>query len=146
MRRFLPAVLLIAAACSASNVAPLDDAANKQTLKDGALQFTVSDFTAPGGILWARPTPVVSKGNISIQSTRYGSLCLYDVGAHADVASGTITMHVAFDERLTVCTAEIRALRYDAELAVPAGSYALTVIHDQGTARDTVINQTVSVP
>jgi len=145
MRRFFPVVLLIAAACSGSNLAPLDTA-NKQTLKDGPLQFTVSDFTAPGGVLWVRPTPVVSKGNISVQSTRYGSLCLYDVGAHADVAKGAITMHVTFSERLTVCTAEIRALRYDAELSVPAGSYALTVIHDQGTARDTVINQAVSVP
>jgi len=146
MRRFLPVVLLIAGACSGSNVAPLDAPANTKTLKDGALELTVTDFTTPGGILWARPTPVLSKGNISIQSTRYGSLCLFDVGAHADVGNGTITMHVTFNERLTVCTAEIRALRYDAELSVPAGPYELTVIHDEGTARDTVIKQTVSVP
>lgn len=146
MRRLLPVVLFVAAACSGSNLAPLDDAANKQTLKDGALTFTASDFTAPGGILWVRPTPVVSKGNIAIQSTRYGSLCQYDVAPHVDVGNGAITMHVSFSQRLTVCTAEIRALRYDAELGVPAGSYALTVIHDEGTARDTVIKQTVAVP
>ena len=146
MRRLLPLVLLIAAACSASNVAPLADASHNQIETDGGLRFTATDFVAPAGIFWARPTPVVSKGNISVQSTRYGSLCLYDVTAHADVASGAITMHVAFSQRLTMCTAEIRALRYDAELSVPAGSYALTVIHDEGTARDTVINQTVAVP
>lgn len=146
MRRLFPALLLIAGACSASNVAPLDDAVNKQTLNDGPLRFTVTDFTSPGGIFWARPTAVVSKGDISIHSTRYGSLCAYDVSAHADVTNRAITMHVAFGERLALCTAEIRALRYDADLSVSAGSYDLMVIHDQGTARDTVIKQTVTVP
>jgi hypothetical protein len=148
MRRLLPAVLLAVGACSAATVASVDDASNNNTrsVSDGALRFTTTDYPTQAGFLFARPTPVVSPASIALQSTRYGSLCRFEVTPKLTVTDGSIVMHVNFAERATVCTAEIRALRYEAQIGVPKGSYDLTVVHDEGAQSDTVVHQQVVVP
>ena len=82
----------------------------------------------------------------TVTSTRSGSLCLFDVAGRADVSASALTLHLTFAERLTVCTAEIRALTYRAAVSgLAKGTYDLRVIHEESGRQDTTVAQSVVV-
>ena len=45
-----------------------------------------------------------------------------------------------------MCTQEIRAISYDAEISGIVGTYDLAVVHVQDSTRDTVLAQRVVIP
>jgi hypothetical protein len=112
---------------------------------NGPLRLDLRDFTSPPGIMFALPSVTPGTGNLVVENTRYGSLCRFEVSGRADVKGHTIGVHIGFAERLTVCTAEIRALTYKATLSVPAGSYDVAVIHENGNEADTLVKRAVTV-
>lgn len=151
MRTLLRLVTLAAlAACSASVTVPnTSPVTNTEALvtTDGPLKFTVSDTVAQPGMLFITGTVVGGRGMVTVSSTRYGSMCSTAITAHADVATGKITLLVNYYERLTQCTAGIRSITYRAEIGgLAAGAYDVSVIHtnaDKSTS--TVLTQRVSV-
>ena len=146
MKRVSLFLLALAVACSGSTVAVDDHSATHDTVSVvGPLHLAVTDFTTHGGILWALPSITPAVGGVVVDNTRYGSLCRFDVAGRADVQGGRIDLHVEFGERLTLCTAEIRALRYTAIVDAAPGTYAMTVIHHFGTTADTLRRETVVV-
>lgn len=154
MRNVIRLMALVAlAGCSAGVMRP--DSANDPlgvsndaiSTTDGPLKLTVSDTTFRPGVMFTAGSIAGGQGTVTVMSTRYGSLCSTSITAHADVASGTITLRVKFAERLTVCTAEIRAITYRAEVgSLAAGTYDVNVIHTNadGTT-STVLAQRVKV-
>lgn len=134
-----PLLLALAAAASCS-AAPTSNDTN------GPFHLEVKDFQTQGGIFWALPSVTPSAGKIVVENTRYGSLCQFDVSGNAQTDGNKIAVHVTFSERLTACTADIRALRYTATLSEPAGTYDVSVIHTNGTQTDTLARRTVVVP
>src|SRR4051812_18006978 len=103
------AALLIATGCSGVTTTSGDQSV---VTESGGLRFEASDFLAQPGMLFAKPSVTAEGGTIVARSTRYGSLCRFAVTGHADVQANRIGLHVGFSERLTICTAEIRALSY----------------------------------
>ena len=131
-------------ACSDVSIAgPLD----QRTVVDGLLTFTVSDTLGIPGISFAKPAISVDASKIVVTNTRYGSLCLYDVTGHADITANTVTLHVTYAQRLTVCTAELRFLRYRAEIGpLPAKSYTVNVVHEENGHSEMLVTQAVTLP
>ena len=146
---FLIAAIALAAACTHDTPGPTAPGPElSATFTRGALTLQVTDFAAQGGILWALPSVAATPSAVTVQSTRYGSLCGTAVDGSAMVAGSHITLDVNFAERTNaMCTTEIRALRYAAAIAVAAGSYDVTVVHHDGTQADTLVRQRqVTVP
>lgn len=139
--------LIVAAfGCSGSKVTgDLSDTTNNTISVSGPLRLAVTDFSTQGGIFWALPSITPAVGAVEVENTRYGSLCRFDVTGTARTRGTKIDLHVQFDERLTLCTAEIRALRYTAIITEAPGTYDVTVIHHTGTSVDTLRRQTVVV-
>lgn len=138
-------VIVSVLGCSARGLTANDTSVTQVTV-NGPLHLDVADFATRGGVLWALPSIASTGGGIVVESTRYGSLCLFDVSGSAPSQGNKIELHVRFDERLTQCTAEIRALRYTATISEAPGTYDVTVIHYTGTSVDTLRRQTVLVP
>jgi hypothetical protein len=137
---------VLAIGCSASSMTADDTGTRHDTVSvSGPLRFAVSDFVTQGGVFWALPSITPAVGAVEVENTRYGSLCRFDVTAAAQTLDNQIALHVRFDERLTQCTAEIRALQYTAVITEPPGTYDVTVIHHVGTSVDTLRRQTVIV-
>jgi hypothetical protein len=153
MKSIYLVALAFCAACSASSTAlATPDATNgdQNVVQDsvqvnGPLRLAVSDFSTQGGIQWTLPSILPGPGSLLIENTRYGSLCRFAVTGNAEVHSSSIALHVKFGERLTICTADIRALRYTAMITAPAGTYNVSVIHEFGAQADTLVRRTVVV-
>ena len=143
------AALAFSAACAAGTTSPeqSDDqnTTHDNVTVDGPLKLEVKDFLSPPGFLFALPNVIGGAGNIVVQNTRYGSLCSQDVSATLDQQTKTVALHVIFTERLTSCTAEIRALQYTATITEPAGIYNVFVVHHENNRADTLQKQTVIV-
>lgn len=154
MRTLLRVVALAAmSACGQRVTAP--EAANDPpatskdaiSTTDGQLKFTVSDAPARPGVMFIAGTIAGGQGMATVSSTRYGSLCSTNIAGHADVAAGTITLQVKVSERLALCTAEVRAITYRAEIgALAPGTYDVKVIHtnSDGTT-GSVLTQRIKV-
>ncbi|HVX40783.1 MAG TPA: hypothetical protein VHB25_14530 [Gemmatimonadaceae bacterium] len=143
------AALLLGAACTHDTAEPTGPTPNlSATVTRGALTLKVQDFATNPGIFWALPSIVSSPSTISIQSTQYGNLCRESVDGGAAVTGSHVTLDVTFtDKPDAVCSAEIRALRYTADIAAPAGTYDVTVVHHDGARADTLVKQrTIVVP
>ncbi|SRR5512143_1365839 len=148
MRMLLRVLALTAlAACSASVTTTDGAPATNLVSSEGQLTLTVSDAPARPGFLFVAGTVTGGQGVVTVASTRYGSTCATSVTAHADVETGKITLLVKYSERLTICTAEIRALTYRADIGglVP-GAYDVTVVHTNADGKSaTVLTQRVKV-
>lgn len=142
------AALALAAACSRDSTSPGATADLSARFSKGPLTFQVEDFAAQAGVFWALPSVTTSAGTVTVQNTRYGSLCRLAVDGNAAVNGSHITLDVSFDERTNaVCTQEIRALRYTASIAAAAGTYDVTVVHHDGAQADTLVQgRSVVVP
>ena len=143
--------LVAMAACSSSVTMPdrttPEIASDEVVTTDGQLRFLVGDNPAQGGMMFIAGTVVGEQGRVVVTSTRYGSVCATNVTAHADVATGKITLAVKYSARLAICTAELRAITYRAEIsALPAGTYDVDVVNTNadGTT-NTVLTQRVNV-
>ena len=150
-RAFAAAAIAIAAilgaACSVSSMTEVDRefTASDSVVVTGPLRFTLRDFIATPGVLWALPSITPQTGSVIIENTRYGSMCIYAVTANADISGRRVGLHVRYSQRLTSCTAEIRALRYQATISLPAGSYDVVVVHEENGSADTLRKETVTV-
>ncbi|MEP7002758.1 MAG: hypothetical protein ABI969_19865 [bacterium] len=145
-RALLLAIVFVSACSSASplEVQVVDDAI---VTTNGPLRLTVTDALAQMGVLWARPTATASQSAVSVTNTRYGSTCLYALTGHADVGTSTITLVIAYSQRLTSCTKELRSLTYRADISgLVKAPYDLVVIHDESGKKDTVLTQHIVVP
>lgn len=124
------AALAAVAACSGTVTTSPDRADNVRVTSNGQLTLTVSDAPAQPGLLFIIGTVEGGQGKVTARSTRYGSVCATNITAHADVASGKITLLVTYSERSAFCTADIRAITYRAEVgALAPGTYDVEVIH-----------------
>jgi len=105
---------------------------------EGQLTLTVTDAPAQPGIMFITGTVVGGHGNVVVSSTRYGSVCATNIAAHADVASNKIALVVTYSERTAICTADIRAITYHAEIgSLAPGFYDVTVTHATAGAGQT---------
>ena len=102
----------------------------------GPLTLTVSDFATNVGVLWVQPGALGSAGAITATAIRYGSLCAMAVTGRADIVGTRISLHITYAARTgTVCTAEVRAIRYDAVIrGLAPGRYEVHLLHSTGDA------------
>lgn len=151
MKGFSLLAALLVASCSgalAPSGAPSDvgpSAVHSDTRINGALRLELVDSPTVPGIMFALPSVTGGDGKIVVENTRYGSLCVFAVDGHADASGNTIGLHITFEERLTTCTPEIRALKYTATITQPPGTYDVLVIHEENAAADTLVRRTVAV-
>jgi hypothetical protein len=133
---------------AANDVTPSD--ANTQqsdmTVTRGALTLSLHDFATRGGIFWALPNAQTGPGTITVESTRYGSLCRYAVDGSATTSAKSVTIDITFTPRTAACTTDIRALTYKATLAIAPGAYDLAVVHHENGGSDTLVRRAVTVP
>jgi hypothetical protein len=147
MRHRLLTFALIAAASACSRGATPPDSANEQLVTaTGPLRLEADDYATSAGILFALPQVTTASGTIGVSSTRYGSLCRFALAGDAQVSGRTVVLRVRFNERLTLCTGEIRALRYNATITVSPGTYDVSVIHQENNEQNTLVVRTVTVP
>jgi hypothetical protein len=149
-RAILLCLSLLCGACSGATTSRdggrLDPTAvHNETHVNGSLRLELQDYPTNAGIFFALPSVAAGDGSIVVENTRYGSLCRFAVDGRADQAGNTIGLHISFSERLTLCTQEIRALKYTATLTEQPGTYNVFVIHDDGSGPDTLVRRTVSV-
>jgi hypothetical protein len=139
--------LLALAACGSASVTATETQRDAVRTMNTQLHLTVTDAPAQPGLLFIAGTVTGGPGMVTVSSTRYGSLCTTEITAHADVASGKITLFVHFAERLTICTADIRAITYRAEVGrLAAGTYDVSVVHANADGNTgTVLTQRVTV-
>jgi hypothetical protein len=130
--------LLAALGCSSSSASTAPEG-DRVVIVDGRLTLTVSDFSTNGGVLWIAPTAEGARGAVTARAIRYGSLCASAVTGHAEVAGNRVTLHVDYLPRLTICTAELRALQYDAVISgLAPGRYEVHLLHSEGKGADEV--------
>src|SRR5437762_7590958 len=141
MNRVLVLLALSSGACSSSVQAPNAGDTSQRVVVEEPLRLTISDFATSPGILFVRPNAAVSPSLVTVRSTRYGSLCRYDVSGHASVQSAVINLRIVYTERLTLCTQEIRAISYAAEVKATSGTYDLVVLHEENAKADTVLHE-----
>lgn len=132
----LAGALIVAAACSSASDL---SSPNNDVAIDGPLRFTLTDAPTSPGVLFISANATGGTGALTITSTRYGSLCATAVSAHADLASGAVLLKVKYSERTAMCTADIRAITYKADISgLAAGVHSVRVVH--ATAPDTTGN------
>ena len=143
---FRMAALAALTACSASNTTQVARQDVRLSSSD-QLTFTVTDAPARPGVMFIAGTITGGQGVVTVSSTRYGSICSTDVTANATVANGKITLTVRYSERTAICTADIRAITYHAEIAgITPGVYQVDVVHSNADgASGTVLTQPVKV-
>ncbi|MDB4908819.1 MAG: hypothetical protein JWO05_3603 [Gemmatimonadetes bacterium] len=140
------ALALSLAACSSATSVKVSLPA-EQVSDVGALHLVVSDQAARVGVLWALPDVTTSAGTVHVQQTTYGSLCALAVAGVADVTGGVITLHVTYTERTALCTQEIRAISYKADISsIPPGSYQARVIVTNDAGTNVLVTRAVVVP
>ena len=145
MKSTIVLLALVTAACSATRSTETSDS-NTSRFESNRLTLTATDRVSAPGILFTRPRVTPSTGKLTVASTRYGSLCRYELFGDVNLTGSTITLVVTFAERLTLCSQEIRALSYEADITAPKGTYDVIVIHQQDAQRDTAQRITVSIP
>lgn len=147
MRKLALLGVLLSAGCSgALSPRPIPpEATHTDTRVNGTLRLELTDYPTPPGIMFALPSVTGGDGHLVVENTRYGSLCLFAVDGRAETTDHTIALHVSFEQRLSVCTQEIRALKYSATITEPAGVYDVLVIHEENAAADTLVRRTVTV-
>lgn len=103
---------------------------------NGPLTLTVSDFATNPGVLWVQPGAQGSAGAVTATAIRYGSLCAIAVTGRADIVATRVALHITYAARPgAVCTAEIRAIRYDAVIrGLAPGRYEVHLLHSTGEA------------
>lgn len=141
----LAIAVILAGACAAPTDATTPDTIAK-TVQFGALRLDLSDSPSRIGILFTRPIAEASTGAVTVTSTRYGSLCRYAVTGSSVVDNRSIVVHVRFAETTALCTADIRALTYRATVGgLAAGTYSMRVLHDESSASEEVLSQSIVV-
>jgi hypothetical protein len=140
------AALAALTACSASNTTQVARQDARLSSND-QLTLTVTDAPARPGVMFVAGTITGGQGAVTVSSTRYGSVCSTDITANADVAKGKITLTVKFAERTAICTADIRAITYRADIAgIVPGEYEVDVVHSNADGSNgTVLTQRVKV-
>lgn len=130
------AALGLLAILGCSNTSPITSSDNDQvTSVNGPLTLTVSDFPANAGVLWIAPSAAGTKGAVTARAIRYGSRCAFEVTGRAEVAGNRVALHIDYAPRLTLCTADIRALQYDAVIGgLAPGRYEVHILHSEGTS------------
>lgn len=143
---FRMAALAALTACSASSTTQVARQDARLSSSD-QLTLTVTDAPARPGLMFIAGTITGGQGGVTISSTRYGSVCSTDINANATVANGKITLTVKYAERTALCTADIRAITYRADIAgVSPGEYEVDVIHSNADgSTGTVLTQRVKV-
>lgn len=146
------AVSVVAIACSAASVptqaAIGDPNATIDTVQvKGALRLEVQDMPAMRATSpFDGPASITgTTGAVTLSKSLIGSLCLYAVSGTADVQSGKIGVHVVFTQRLTMCTADVRVLQYNAAVTAAPGTYDVALIHELNGSVDTIARQSVTV-
>jgi hypothetical protein len=139
-------VAVVCSACSSTSTSQPSETSDQIVTTSGPLRLTVTDFPTMGGVMWALPSAEVGTSSVTVQNTRYGSLCAVAVSGNAAVRPGSVVLHIRFAERLTSCVAEIRALKYEPQISGLSGPYDLTVIHDQNNRADTLVQRKITVP
>ncbi len=130
MRTYLAVLTLAALAACSDGAVTLQPAQDRLGSGGQQLSFSASDAPAQPGILFIAGDVVGGQGTVTFTRTQYGSVCRNELTAHADVSTGKITLFVDIAERLTVCTADIRALTYKAQLSgLAPGDYEISVVH-----------------
>jgi hypothetical protein len=146
MRMVFPVLALaVLSGCSATMTT---EGARSDSLitTEGQLRLAVADAPAQPGMMFITGTIVGGHGNVVVSSTRYGSVCATNIAAHAEVATSKITLVVTYSERTAICTADIRAITYRAEIdSLAPGSYDVTVIHATAGTGETVLTERVKV-
>jgi predicted ATPase len=152
MRILYLMVLAVSASCAgkalteSDRLIDTDTPASQDSVQvNGSLRFAIRDFPTGGGIFWALPSVTAGTQSIVVEHTRYGSLCRYAVAGRTQIQGNRIELHVDFAQRLTLCTADIRALRYTATVSGLSGTYEVAVIHEEGARSDTLALRTVTV-
>ncbi|MEP6617946.1 MAG: hypothetical protein ABJE47_01475 [bacterium] len=146
MRRSLGMLLVMGAlGCSASLTSPSGPEPIVTT--DGPLKLSVVDAPAQPGVLFIAAAVTGGATSVTVKSTRYGSMCSTAVTAHADVVGNQVTLHVTYAERLTICTADVRAVSYTANIGgLTIGNYDVHVVHtNPDGSTSTVLTQRVAV-
>lgn len=122
---------------------------NKAVTVTGPLTLTVSDFATNAGVLWAFPSSQGSAGAVTTTAIRYGSICAMAVTGRAEIVATRVSLHIVYAPRAgAVCTAEIRAIQYDAVIGgLSPGRYEVHLFHltDDAPGEVEVRVQTVDV-
>ena len=116
------------------------------TVTRGALTLSLHDFATRGGIMWTLPGVQAGPSTITVQSTRYGSLCRVAVDGSETISGRNVTIDIMFTQRTASCTSDIRALTYTAKLSIAPGTYDLAVVHHEDGTANTLVQRTVTVP
>ena len=119
--------------CSRVDRTPLDPL-HTQISEEGALRLTVTDSLGAPGLMFTLPDVQGQTHKVSVVARRYGSLCSTAVSGNVDIDDHKITLAIKYEERLAMCTQEVRHLMYRAEvLRLAPGEYDVVVVHDDGT-------------
>jgi len=138
--------LAVLTACSATVTTP-DVNSTARFSSNEQLTFTVTDAPAMPGLMFITGTVTGGQGVVTVSSTRYGSVCATNITANAVVANGKITFTAKYSARAAICTADIRAITYHAEIrGLAPGGYDIDVVHtNPDGSTGTVLTQHVSV-
>jgi hypothetical protein len=149
----LLAVAVIAGACSNGSTAPAGvalsataDSLGARVQANGALTLYAKDFPAVDGSVYPPTLIAPENGGLVVTRTQAGSLCQFELRGAATVTPGKVVVDIAFLERFTSCTADLRSLRYTAAVVAPSGTYDVVVVHHRNARADTVAQQSVVVP
>jgi hypothetical protein len=143
----------VAIGCSATGSSSPAGVAGRDQVRDsvqvnGALRLVTRDMPmsqAPVPFTSA-PEFGASAGAITIAKSQVGSLCRSAVTGSADTRGRAVGVHIVFTERLTTCTADVRALQYDATITASPGTYDVALVHEANGAVDTIARRSVTVP
>jgi hypothetical protein len=146
---FIAVVAIACSAAGATTQAPIGDPnATIDTVQvNGALRLEVTDAPAFRAISPFDGPPTITAGSstITVAKSQLGSLCRYAVSGSADIKGSKLGVHIAFVERLTMCTADVRVLKYNATVTIPPGTYDVAVVHELNGSADTLARQSVTV-
>lgn len=114
---------------------------------NGALRLEVQDMPAfrATSPFDSPATITAGAGSVLLAKSQIGSLCQFAVSGSADVNGTKLGVHIAFAERFTVCTADVRVLQYNATVTAPPGTYDVALIHERNGSVDTIARQSVTV-
>ena len=149
MKRVHIAISLLALSlgCSMTERVP-SEPSHQLVTESGGFRLTVTDQLGAPGMAFTLPDVKGESGKVTVVARRYGSLCTTAVSGHAEVVSNAITLTIVYEERLAMCTKELRHLIYRAEvLRLAPGQYDVTVVHDDrgNNTHGPVVTRRVSV-
>ena len=132
----LPMLALGCGSASTTTVPITPPPGDRVVTISGPLTLTVSDSATNPGVLWVGASAQGSAGAVTAMAIQYGSLCAIAVTGHADIVATRVFLHITYAPRTgAVCTAEIRAIRYDAVIGgLAPGRYEVHLLHSNGDA------------